>query len=140
MYRALANNQLSAVKMLLRSKASVGSRGGEIGRTPEGRAYVRTPIHLALRIAERTGVEAPLRTLLEHGFCPFTIIPSFTRGVCLRTDIEHFYERNVLTGSGVLGRVLSTCESRCHCKACETEVPMSLSSQARSTRKRKLGP
>ena len=128
LYWALANNRLSAVKMLLRSKASVGSRGGEIGRTPEGRAYVRTPIHLALRIAKRTGVEAPLRILLEHGFCPFCTISSCA-------DLEYFFQRDVLTRSGVLGRVLSTCESRCHCKACESELSGSL-----SWRKRKRSP
>ena len=95
---------------------------------PEGRAYVRTPIHLALRIAKRTGVEAPLRTLLEHGFCPFSIISSCA-------DLEYFFQRDFLTRSGVLGRVLSTCESRCHCKACESEVSGSL-----SWRKRKWSP
>ena len=65
LYRALANNRLSAVKMLLRFKASVEKRGGEIGRRPDGRAYVRTPIRLAFQMAERGEGEGSLRTSLS---------------------------------------------------------------------------
>ena len=140
LYRALANNRLSAVKMLLRSKASVGWRGGEFEHTSHGRAFANTPIRLALKMAERSGGEGALRILLGHRICPFMTPHAYTRGISFDTDVKDVNESSGLTYSGVLTRVLSTCEPRCHNKKCEMEIRMSLACTARSTRKRELSP
>ena len=137
MYRALANNRLTAVKMLLRSKASVGGRGGAFGRTRGGRTYTQTPIKLALTMVEMAngGGDGALRTLREYCICPSQVQNIFC------DDIEYYYERSALTRSGVLRRVLRTCEPRCRCLICERETAVpSLPAKPRPRPKRELSP